>query len=88
MTNNPKIPLLVSLPEVYFDRLRRMVAERLLKNPRVQVYSATIAQEIIGEYLDHLLEGQGRTANDKYSEDNTGSEAGDRDKESTIANGK
>jgi hypothetical protein len=54
MSQDLKIALLVSLPEFYFDSLRRMVAERLLKNPRTQTSAATIAREIICEHLDRL----------------------------------
>lgn len=54
MSKDRKIPILVSVPERHFDRLRRMVAERLLKNPRTQTSAATIAREIICQHLDRL----------------------------------
>ncbi len=44
--------ILITLPEEYCDLLSRMVAERLLENPRSRTFRASIAREIICEYLD------------------------------------
>ena len=76
-----KIALLVSLPELYFDSLRRMVAKRLLKNPRVQTSAATIAREIICEHLDHLLESQNKPNTEDFADINPSGQADDKEEE-------
>lgn len=52
MSQGRKMSILISLPEFYFDSLKRMVVERLLKNPRTRTSAASIACEIICEHLD------------------------------------
>lgn len=64
MSQDLKIALLVSLPEVYFDCLRKMAAKHNYENPREQTSAATIARGIICRYLDGLDEEQTMVSSD------------------------
>lgn len=46
------VPLMISLPRAYRDQLRKMAAERNIKNTEVVISAALIGREIICKYLD------------------------------------
>ena len=52
MTHNRQVPLMLSLPEEYRDKLRVMVAEMNLKNPSRIVTAASLGRKIIMDYLE------------------------------------
>ena len=51
MAKSKLIPMMISLPKEYRDKLRTMAAEQNFKNPEQVTSAATIAKEIICEYL-------------------------------------
>jgi hypothetical protein len=51
-----KIQLNLYIGELYRDMLQRIAAERMLKNPERSVSASKIGAEIIGEYLEKLVE--------------------------------
>ena len=55
MSENKHVPLMLSIPKAYRDRLRTMAAEQNLKNPDQVTSASTIAKEIICRQIDQLL---------------------------------
>ena len=51
MAKSKLVPMMISLPKEYRDKLRTMAAEQNLMNPDQVTYAATIAKEIICEHL-------------------------------------
>ena len=51
MTKSKLVPMMISLPKEYRDKLRTMAAEQNLKNPDQVTSASTIAREIVCEYL-------------------------------------
>ena len=51
MTKSKLVPMMISLPKEYRDRLRTMAAEQNLKNLDRVTSAATLAKEIICEHL-------------------------------------
>jgi hypothetical protein len=49
-----KVQLNLLLPICQRDKLRKMAAEMTLENPSQVMTAATIAKEIIGDYLDRM----------------------------------
>ena len=57
MSENKPVPLMLSIPKSFRDKLRMMAAEQNLKNPDQVTSASTIAREIICEYLDQIESG-------------------------------
>jgi hypothetical protein len=51
MNQIKSVPMMISLPKEYRDKLRTMAAEQNLNNPDQVTSAATIAKEIICEHL-------------------------------------
>ena len=51
MAKSKLVPMMISLPKGYRDKLRTMAAEQNFKNPDQVTSAATIAKEIICEHL-------------------------------------
>ena len=51
MKKSKLVPMMISLPKEYRDKLRTMAAERNMKNPDQVTAAATLAKEIICEHL-------------------------------------
>ena len=51
MAKSKLVPMMISLPKEYRDKLRMMAAEQNLMNPDQVTSAATIAKEIIREHL-------------------------------------
>ena len=51
MTKTKLVPMMISLPKEYRDKLRTMAAEQNFINPDQVTSAATIAKEIICEHL-------------------------------------
>mgnify|MGYP001818163203 CR=1 FL=1 len=51
MAKSKLVPMMISLPKEYRDKLRTMAAEKNFKNPDQVTSAATIAKEIICEHL-------------------------------------
>jgi len=51
MTKSKLVPMMISLPKEYRDKLRTMAAEQNFVNPDQVTSAATIAKEIICEHL-------------------------------------
>ena len=51
MSENKPVPLMLSIPKSFRDKLRKMAAEQNLKNPDQVTSASTIAREIVCEYL-------------------------------------
>ena len=51
MNKIKSVPMMISLPKESRDKLRIMAAERNMKNPDKVTSAATIAKQIICEYL-------------------------------------
>lgn len=49
-----KVPFMLSIPKKYRDQLRRLAAEQNYKNPDRQTFAATIATQVLCEYLEQL----------------------------------
>ena len=58
MSENKPVPLMLSIPKAYRDKLRKMAAEQNLNNLNKVTSASTLAREIICEYLDNALTGQ------------------------------
>jgi len=58
MTKSKLVPMMISLPKEYRNRLRTMAAEQNLKNPNKVTSAATIAKEIICDHLSIALESE------------------------------
>ena len=56
MEKSKLVPMMISLPKEYRDRLRTMAAEQNLSNPDKVTSAATIAKEIICEHLSLAIE--------------------------------
>jgi hypothetical protein len=56
MTQEKKVQLNVYIPEYYRNQLRRIAAKRMLDDPNLITTGATIAAEILCEYLKMLEE--------------------------------
>ena len=48
------VPMMISLPKKYRDKLRTMAAEQNLKDPDQVTSAATIAKEIICKHLKQI----------------------------------
>jgi len=57
MSENKPVPLMLSIPKSFRDKLRMMAAEQNLKNPDQVTSASTIAREIVCEYLEQLESG-------------------------------
>jgi len=57
MSENKPVPLMLSIPKSFRDKLRMMAAEQNLKNPDRVTSASTIAREIVCEYLEQLESG-------------------------------
>jgi hypothetical protein len=55
MAKTKLVPMMISLPKEYRDKLRTMAAEQNFKNPDQVTSAATITKEII---CDHLSKDQ------------------------------
>ena len=64
MSENKPVPLMLSIPKSYRDKLRTMAAEQNLENPDQVTSASTIAKEIICEHIDEI----GRIEQDESSE--------------------
>ena len=51
MAKSKLVPMMISLPKEFRDKLRTMAAKQNLMNPDQVTSAATIAKEIICEYL-------------------------------------
>ena len=51
MAKSKLVPMMISLPKEYRDKLRTMAAEKNFNNPDQVTSAATIAKEIICEHL-------------------------------------
>ena len=51
MAKSKLVPMMISLPKEYRDKLRTMAAEQNFSNPDQVTSAATIAKEIICEHL-------------------------------------
>ena len=51
MSNNKQVPLMLSIPKKYRDRLRIMAAQENLKDPNTVTSASTIAKEIVCKAL-------------------------------------
>jgi hypothetical protein len=51
MAKSRLVPMMISLPKEYRDKLRTMAAEQNFNNPDQVTSAATIAKEIICEHL-------------------------------------
>ena len=59
MSENKPVPLMLSIPKSFRDKLRKMAAEQNLKNPDQVTSASTIAREIVCAYFDNLEAGSG-----------------------------
>ena len=57
MSENKPVPLMLSIPKSFRDKLRMMAAEQNLENPDRVTSASTIAREIVCEYLEQLESG-------------------------------
>ena len=57
MPENKPVPLMLSIPKSFRDKLRMMAAEQNLENPDRVTSASTIAREIVCEYLEQLESG-------------------------------
>jgi len=51
MSKSKPVPLMLSIPKSFRDKLRRMAAEQNLKNPDLVTSASTSSREIVCEYL-------------------------------------
>jgi len=49
-----QVPLMLTVPKEFRDRLRQMAAERNLQNPNKVVAASTIARELLVESLSEI----------------------------------
>ena len=54
MEKSKLVPMMISLPKEYRDKLRTMAAEQNFKNPDQVTSGATIAKEIICDHLKNI----------------------------------
>ena len=54
MSESKPVPLMLSIPKSFRDKLRKMAAEQNLKNPDQVTSASTIAKEIICRYLEKV----------------------------------
>ena len=54
MSEDKPVPLMLSIPKEYRDKLRTIAAEQNLKNPDQVTSASTIAKEIIRDYLERF----------------------------------
>ena len=57
MPENKPVPLMLSIPKSFRDKLRIMAAEQNLKNPDLVTSASTIAREIVCAYFDNREAG-------------------------------
>ena len=57
MPENKPVPLMLSIPKSFRDKLRKMAAEKNLKDPDQVTSASTIAREIVCAYFDNLEAG-------------------------------
>jgi hypothetical protein len=57
MPENKPVPLMLSIPKSFRDKLRIMAAELNLKNPDLVTSASTIAREIVCAYFDNREAG-------------------------------
>jgi len=57
MKENKPVPLMLSIPKRFRDKLRIMAAELNLKNPDLVTSASTIAREIVCAYFDNREAG-------------------------------
>jgi len=59
MSENKPVPLMLSIPKSFRDKLRKMAAEQNLENPDQVTSASTIAREIVCAYFDNPEAGSG-----------------------------
>jgi len=69
MSKSNLVPMMISLPKGYRDKLRMMAAKQNLINPDQVTSAATIAKEIICEYLSMDLESKIQVSEGGYNDD-------------------
>ena len=57
MTTTKNVQLMLTLPKHYRDCLRRLAAERNLRNPDQIISPAGLAKKILCAHLDELMQG-------------------------------
>jgi len=67
MPENKPVPLMLSIPKSFRDKLRKMAAEQNLKNTDQVTSASTIAREIVCAYFDNL-EADQNSCNELHSE--------------------
>ena len=66
MDNERLVSVTISIPKVHRDQLRRMIAERNLKNPDEVTSLSELGREILSEYLEKRSDREG--TEDKQNE--------------------
>ncbi len=54
MAKSKLVPMMISLPKEYRDRLRTLAAEKNLRDPDQVTSGASIAKEILCDYLKNI----------------------------------
>ena len=57
MKESKQVPVMLSIPKVYRDKLRIMAAELNLKNPDLVTSASRIAREIVCAFFDNRETG-------------------------------
>ena len=56
MSENPQVPLMITMPKKYRNQLRAMAAKQNSENLDKVTSASSLAKEIVCEYLDRLEE--------------------------------
>jgi len=64
MSKSKQVPLMLSIPKEYRDKLRTMAARKNLENPDKVTSASQIGREIICDFLDKHNSDSGRTVED------------------------
>ena len=67
MPENKPVPLMLSIPKSFRDKLRKMAAEQNLKNTDQVTSASTIARKIVCKYFDNR-EADENSCNELHSE--------------------
>ncbi|MFC1882831.1 hypothetical protein ACFL2S_15245 [Thermodesulfobacteriota bacterium] len=54
MSENKQVPLMLSIPKEYRDKLRKLAAGQNLENTNQVTSASTIARKIVCAYFDNL----------------------------------
>ena len=57
MPENKPVPLMLSIPKSFRDKLRKMAAAQNLKNPDQVTSASTLARQIVCAFFDNLEAG-------------------------------